>query len=134
MASHHLLFSMALGMQVIVTSVYWTLLHRDVMANNKGHMGAMIYQCLAHSLPALACLYNLCVTDFIYYRGIDKLSVGLSVFYLLLNFTMTKITGNVTYFFLSWKDPTTSAFVCLLCVTIPLGFNHMLALGTEFIK
>ena len=134
MASHHLLFSIALIMQVIIVGVYWTMLHEDTMARNKAHTGALIYQCLVHSLPALGCFYNLTVTDFIFYRGIEKLCYGLGVFYLLVNFAMTKITGNVTYWFLSWKDPTHSFIFVVIALGGTSVFIRILANITEAAK
>merc|ERR1712160_180202 len=110
------------------------MLHKDVMARNKGHTGALVYQCLAHSLPAIGCIYNLTVTDFIFYRGIDKLCVSLCVFYLLVNFSMTMITGNVTYWFLSWKDPKITIIVVVVALGSIFGFIRFLASFTENAK
>ena len=104
------------------------------MARNRGHIGAQIYQCLAHAVPGIACFYNLCATDFIFNKRLDRLFFFIAVIYLSINFTITKLTGNITYWFLAWKDPTVSVVAVILSCGGPMVFCHLLAHLTQFMK
>ena len=134
MASHHLLFSLALIIQLIVTVVYWTMLHKTVMQRNSHMKGACLYQWLAHTIPVFGIAYNFTVTDFLFYRGLKRLFMLILFCYLSLNFTMTMVTGNVTYWFLAWKDPMLSIIVILLCISGILIIINLLAFITEVLK
>ena len=112
MALNHLLFSMASLAEIIICSIYWTLLHQNVMRKNAHSTAQMAYQCYAHALPGLATLINFCLTDVLYYRKQFKLWYVFLFIFCVTNYHGVKKSGvEEAYSFLTWQDPTETAIV-----------------------
>ena len=122
MALNHALMSLAIIMQLVITVVYWTMLHKEVIKKNSHNMTAVVYQYAAHSLPAIACTYNLSVTDFLFYRGYTTFVLSIGVLFLGINFVSYLVTGHVTYWFLNWSDPMLSIIASTSLLTLGVGF------------
>ena len=73
MALNHLFFAMSGVAEIVICSVYWSLLHKNVMRKNAHSPAQQAYQCYAHALPGIASLLNFWVTDVLYYRKLFKL-------------------------------------------------------------
>ena len=81
--------SLAIIGQVLVSTVYWTTLHREMVKRNTKHPGRLVYGYLCHSLPAIACFYNVAVTDFIFYRRFVRVALFMCYLYLGVNYATT---------------------------------------------
>mmetsp|Transcript_14055 Transcript_14055/g.16770 ORF Transcript_14055/g.16770 Transcript_14055/m.16770 type:complete len:89 (+) Transcript_14055:178-444(+) len=68
------------------------------------------------------------------YRRLGKVVVPIGIFYLMVNFVTTKMSGNVTYWFLSWKDPLVSGCAVVIGLGGALAFIYLLAIASELAK
>ena len=134
MALNHIVFSVALILLLIIMIVYWGLLWKGIKARNRGNHAVLLYQVCCHSIPAIAQTYNFIVTDLLMYRGLTKIVLPLGILYFAVNFVMTQLTGNVTYWFLAWKSPLVSAIAIVLGLGCPYIIIHLLAIGSELAK
>ena len=133
MAFNHIILSVAIVLELIVTIVYWTLVHKDVMRRNAGNPLALYYQYAAHTIPTLSCLYNFWATDFLFYRRYSRVLVCLTTIYLSVNCLTTKMTGNISYWFLRFDD-LLSLYICLFFVASSIFIPYGLANLSECIK
>ena len=124
---------MALIVEVIVTLVFWILLSPLINFEKIGT--ALYYQVIIdHSLP-LACLlidYSINAVPIIRRHLIGILIYG--VIYLLINFSIVKITGYAVYPFLKWNDWSSILISAFLIVFSGITFLLLYLLNTKKLK
>ena len=133
MAFNHIMLSLAIVTEIIVSIVYWSVIHKDVMEKSKGNSELMFYNYISHILPNIACAYNFLVTDFLFYRGYSRFLFIMTGVYLFVNFLKTKMTGNVAYWFLRFDD-LLSVYICIFFLSLAVFLPYGLANLTEFLK
>ena len=134
MAINHFLFTFAILAQSIITIIYWTLLHKSVIKKNSHNITAVIYQYASHSIPAIACLYNVLATDFLFYRGYVPCLVVIGIIFLSTSYISYLISGHVTYWFLDWSDPKKAVPAGALIIGLGGGLILLYSNVTEIIK
>ena len=133
MAFNHLMMSLSIVVELVVTFVYWTMVHKQVMKSNEGNLPAIYYAYAAHIIPSLTCLYNFLVTDFLFYRSYSAVLFILTGVYLSVNCIKTKLTGNIAYWFLRFDDML-SIYVVIFFMSAAIFIPFGLASLTEFVK
>ena len=87
----------------MVVLVYWSVLHKSVMAEYADDAVAQWHFTLVHILPALTVLTNFTLTEIVFKD--DHITVLPWVYGLtfgLINYTATRLFGEPIYFFLTW--------------------------------
>ena len=96
------------------------------MKSNRHSKLGIIYQYYAHIVPAIACAYNFIATDFLFHRGYTGVLLVFAIIFFIVNFATTKLTGNFSYWFLTWEDPYASALVvCFFLAVIKIMVNFL---------
>ena len=103
MAINHILITLSVILQSVITSVFWIFLWEDVQRRNIGMPLRVEYQVLLHTIPALAALVNFLITDVILYRDHVYLIWAFEIIYMGSNFMLVKVFGNKPiYWFMTW--------------------------------
>ena len=134
MAWNHALLSCSVLLMCIIMPVYWSMVHQSILQRNVGNHIKVAYTYYTHTVPAAACLYNFTVTDFLFSRSYAKFTVFLVGVFMTINFTVTQLTGIITYQFLKWQDPIESVCVVTLFTLLALGLVYLLAFVSEISK
>ena len=111
MATLNISFELAIVFQLIVVSVYWTIVHETVLIEVKGNTHALIQTYCSHSIPFLATMINFFITDIVFKLSHVKYLCPVGLFYLLTNYLTTLYRGHPVYFFLPW-DSINSVYIC----------------------
>ena len=118
MAINHMLITLSIILQSIITFVFWVFLWEDVYRRNQGVPLRVEYQVLLHSIPAVAALINFIITDVIFYRNHVYLVWTFEILYMTSNLILVRVFGNrPIYWFMTWQDPQQSTIVVLLFLT-----------------
>ena len=114
----HLMYTIAILFNLVVVSIYWTVIHPETMPKHRKNGPPLRVTCqyMIHIIPAICCLINTIITNLVLLNGILTTILKLSTFYLLINFTATKYHGTPIYSFLSWESWETPAIVVGLLV------------------
>lgn len=108
-AWHNLLYSLAIVFNLIVMSVYWTLLHAEFIEQYKGDAVKQSYQWTCHTVPGLICLINTTVTKCVMKRGLIKVFILIALVYVCNNYLAVRKTGKAIYSFMTFEDPVETA-------------------------
>merc|ERR1739844_652528 len=79
MAINHAFMSLAIFSMLIIVPIYWTMCHPKAMERAGDNQFEKLYQCVAHTMPPIACIYNSLATDFIFYRGYARVCFGIAI-------------------------------------------------------
>lgn len=84
-ALHHVIYTLSIVMNMIVMSVYWTILHSGQMAEYSAadQWGKRLHERTVHSLPGTVCLINLLVSRIRLKQGFWKVIVVVVIIYSL---------------------------------------------------
>ena len=116
MALNHALISFTIVLQIFVTFKYWFLSSaKDVMKSHMHKDIANFYQYCAHIIPAFACLYNFCITDFLFYRRYAGVLLILTLAYFAMIYANTQLNGNKQEK-LRWVDYRMILHIAYLCL------------------
>ena len=81
---------------------------------------------MLHTIPEIAAITNLVLTDVILYRNHAIFVMSFEAIYLICNFILVRVMGNdPVYWFMTWEDPLQSGLVCLAL----FGFGYLLVEG-----
>jgi hypothetical protein len=124
LALHHILYTLAILMNFVTVSIYWSLIHMQVVGTVKSKLQLLdLYT--AHIVPGLVCILNSYHTNAVLSRKNVKHVAGLLIFYGLINLAETKYTGEPLYYFLTWESIDSVVissgillFVCLAYVLL----------------
>ena len=128
LACHHILFSTSLFANIVVTTIYWPLLHSqyisiEEIAENPVRI-AVAYG--MHSMPIIGSIYNFRTIDAVLKASHAKALIPGVALYLYTNYRATRLSGQTLYWFLTWED-WRSAFVVIGLYTLLLGAFHLCA-------
>ena len=59
----HILYMLSIMMNIVVMSVYWTILHSDLMKDEGKELGRAVHLVLVHSLPGTISFINAYITN-----------------------------------------------------------------------
>merc|ERR1739844_245846 len=133
MAINHAFMSLAIFSMLIIAPIYWTMCHPKAMERAGDNQFEKLYQCVAHIMPPIACIYNFLATDFIFYRGYARVCLGIAILYLSMSLAKAKLTGQSVYWFLTWNDYLSICVATTACIA-SVGLPYALALATESLK
>ena len=135
LAWHHILFSASLFSNIVVTTIYWPLLHRTYIAREEIATNpirlAVAYG--MHSIPILGSIYNFRTIDAVMKASHAKALIPVIVAYLYTNYRATLLAGQTLYWFLTWEDWTT-AVVCIFLTALFLGAFKLCAKATTMLR
>ena len=128
LAFHHILFSTSLFANIVVTTIYWPLLHSqyisiEEIAANPIRI-AVAYG--MHSMPIIGSIYNFRTIDAVLKASHAKALIPGVAVYLYTNYIATRLSGQNLYWFLTWED-WRSAFVVIGLYTLLPGAFHLCA-------
>ncbi len=134
-AWHHILFSASLFSNIVVTTIYWPLLHstyiaREEIATNPIRL-AVAYG--MHSIPILGSIYNFRTIDAVLKASHSKALIPVIAAYLYTNYRATLLAGQTLYWFLTWEDWTT-AVVCIFLTAFFLSAFQLCAWATTVLR
>ena len=105
-----MLFEVSLIMNIVVVSVYWSMLHKESIDDCKGDIKKIINVYWAHLVPGFSVAANFAMTDVVlrstHYKGL----VVIAIIYGVVNYFETISRGKPLYSFLTWED-STSVFI-----------------------
>ena len=133
LAAHHIIFSLIMPMNLLVTSVYWTCLREVALATFANTATKAFHSGVVHLLPLLCTLANFAVTDIVMKASHGLLLLPFAFAYGYANYLTTKMQGYPVYPFLDWKDSTSFAVFGGLCSATLLAF-FALSYLTKLIK
>ena len=130
----HVIFEIAFTYQLIITSVYWMLLHDTYQDYFNEHgLVTYIYSWWNHSGP-MACMiiqFLLCKKEMFLSDLSYLLIYGLA--YVLNNFVQTKLFDREPYFFLTWEGFDSIAAVIIIIFTVTLVVYYMIAKVSQIV-
>ena len=140
MAMNHSLMSLAILVQIIDLTIFW-LTGSSKIKSNKHSQLMVIYQYILHTVPAIACLYNFLITDFLFYRKYYKVCLSLTVLYFAGNFIKDRVLYEIDVTekrrhraqLLKWDDKWSMYLIAVTCC-ISIIIPYILAPCTEVIK
>mmetsp|Transcript_18641 Transcript_18641/g.17727 ORF Transcript_18641/g.17727 Transcript_18641/m.17727 type:complete len:145 (+) Transcript_18641:318-752(+) len=142
MAWHHLLFELSLILNIVITVVYWSLLHEELVLFYADDDLRFFQVCVVHLLPLCCSIINLFITDIVFIQSHAYYLLYVAVVYSAVNFVSTKMKGEPVYSFLTWEDSNSLIMVggifggalfmfkCLVLMTESLK-NRSASLGNK---
>ena len=107
LAWHHLLFEVSFIMNIVVVTVYWSMLHKESLADCQNDPYKIVNVYWAHIMPGFSIAANFAMTDVVirgsHYKGL----VVIAALYGYVNYKETKARNKPLYHFLHWNDYTT---------------------------
>ncbi len=94
-------------MNIVVVSVYWSMLHQASIDDCEGNLLKIINVYWAHLVPCFSVAVNFAMTDVVIRSSHYKGLVFIAVFYGFVNYYETKVRGKPLYWFMTWEDSTT---------------------------
>ena len=79
-ASHNFLYFGSLISNIVVMSVYWTILHEQALQEFGNNPGKRLHLYTVHVFPGFACLLNVISTNCVPKRSLWKAIIGVGVF------------------------------------------------------
>ena len=133
-SAHHVLYSLSMVMNVVVMSVYWTLLHSDQVRIHQndpgvGH-GRVIHMKLAHSVPGSVCFINAFITNTKLKPSFWRVISGVTLIYGTFIYLFWKITGRIQYSFLDFNQGY-SAFWHILAINLGATLFYFVAASVD---
>lgn len=130
---HHFFYSLSFLLNIIVTSVYWTLLNPNTVIVYKDQLMILFEQWLVHSVPLLTCMTNTYLTNCVLSRRLLRPLQAIGMIYLGINFCQTKVLGEPVYKFLNWQDTSSLVMVFGLLFSFSLTYIAFCKMD-EYIK
>ena len=114
------LLQFTLSINVVITIVYWTTVHPEIMKNDPKmqETGEYIMQWLIHTTPMICLAVNVALSRISFHYSDALTTLLLTSFYMCINFGYVKVSGNVIYHFLPWNNAEsykTAVFLLGLC-------------------
>lgn len=106
LALHHVIFEISFMMNLIVVTVFWSILYDEAIEQCEGDEGKIINVYLAHIGPGVSALINFLLTDVVVRAAHVKMVVVIAVAYGYVNYLEVKRMGMPLYWFLTWEDET----------------------------
>mmetsp|Transcript_14175 Transcript_14175/g.13747 ORF Transcript_14175/g.13747 Transcript_14175/m.13747 type:complete len:149 (-) Transcript_14175:28-474(-) len=116
MAWHHILFQLSFIMNLVITPVYFIIIHPLVLQKYADDPWRLMWLRTIHVLPLTSSLINLYLTNIVFIRRHQWYLIYFGVIYFSINFLATKYRGKPLYPFLTWDSYTSLLMVLLLYV------------------
>ena len=133
LAVHHTLFEVIVPINLMVTTVYWSLLSESVLAMHANNPAFYLNSVLVHSVPLVATIANFCVTDIVFKPSHCLGYVPIGFLYCSLNYYATVTSGKPVYWFLDWQDYK-SVLICASLLTSVIAFFLFMSRFTQSVR
>jgi len=134
LAIHHLLYTIVIVMQIVVTSVYWSLMHEGLMKKYEGKLKQQIVNgYLIHIIPQIICFSNAYMTNTVLSSKLLKIVVIGGVFFSINNCASTLMRGKPVYPILPWDSMNSVYFCIVLLIATSTLYGAMCKLD-EYLK
>ena len=114
LAGLHILSEFALICNLVVFTVYWSVIHSEIIHKYEGWRKFNFY--LVHITPLVGIVFTRMTTSIYVNPGHWKLFVPVSLIYAAINFMETKRSGKAVYWFLTWEDHNSVIIILALNV------------------
>merc|ERR1719469_195001 len=124
LAWYHALFEVNCGLHLSVVTLYWSLLHKDLIDKFKDDQVLVFHLYCVHSFPAIAFLIDYAMLDIkMVAWHAPYLYVPVTIVYGITNYFFTfYIMGEPLYWFITWEDYKSYVIMAVLCVAFSLIF------------
>ena len=131
--AHHILFEIVTPLNILVTTVYWSILRERALATFATTKILALHSGIIHLMPMVCNLICFSVTDVSIKASHGLGLLPLCILYGYSNYQVTKAQGYPVYHFLTWEDET--SFLIFGCITMAGLLSYMLlAVLTKLIK
>ena len=121
LASLHTLIEFNMSMELIITVVYWQMIHEDVVVKlqDQGDDLSIFINVYIHFLPLVSMASLVVFSNIRFQARHFPFTLVVSTGFILVNFTAVKITGVVYYSFFPFDDVQSwvTALVLVLCAS-----------------
>ena len=132
----HILFEISFTYQLLITVVYWSLLHSTAPFQEGFRTRGLpyyIYSCWNHSGPIFCMAVQFVMYKKVFITSDLKYLIGFGLSYILNNFLQTKWFVREPYFFLTWEGIDSLAAVGVICI-VSLAIYYPLAKLSELVS
>jgi hypothetical protein len=133
LAVHHLLFEMAVLMNLVVMSIYWGSLHEQSVKDVHGNFWELVNLYWTHLVPFTSVVLNFSLTDIVVRASHARIILPVGITYAYINYLEVKRLGYPLYFFWTWEDYTSVVVLFVLMATFMIVF-FMLEKFTVWLK
>ena len=113
LACMHIIFEVAFAFNLIIVTVYWTVLHVHVIDDFEGASRLAMY--LTHIFPAISLYFSWLSSENLYLSASHHiLFLPIAIAYSIFNYYVTKLIGKPIYYFITWEDHTTLLIIAAL--------------------
>ena len=103
MAWNHFLFELGLLFEIIISLVYWILIHHHNIARNL-EWDNMFHKIIGHSIPMVSMVINFLITDIVLVRDHISFLYKFGLFYIFINYVGFLYKGHPLYPFMMWDS------------------------------
>ena len=104
LASHHMLYTLSIFMNLVTMMVYWGLLHEECPQKYGPEQMNIFVKCYnCHIVPPLVCAVNSLMTNCKLSAKYIPVLISFGLFYGGVNCYTTKVTGKPVYGFMTWQ-------------------------------
>ena len=125
LVAHHVLFEIITPMNILVTLVWWSVLRKETIEDYRHSPVELVHAFAIHSVPILANWITFSVTDIVFKASHCLVLAPIGVIYSYFNYCTVMRTGEPVYWFLDWKDSTSSIVVTVMTLSCMLFFLFM---------
>ena len=103
-ALHHIFYCFSILCNVLVVTIYWTVLHHKALVQFQDFPKRQAYMYTVHSVPAVVCMINTWVTRAVMKKAIVKGIIVFAMVYISANYYHVARGGKPIYWFLAFDD------------------------------
>ncbi|TNV76366.1 hypothetical protein FGO68_gene17695 [Halteria grandinella] len=124
---NYLLLEFVFSMEMVITVIYWTVLHDMIMAKLKaeGNEHGIPLQIGIHSVPLIAVCCNVVLSKVRFDPGSWKITFVATTIFMFVNYGGKEFTGKPLYPFLPWDGSFRTYFNAVFLVLISTVLNYL---------
>ena len=123
--AHHVLFEVFVPLNLLITTVYYSVLVGPVIASCNGDYIWMLHSYLIHIVPLASTILLYSVTDIVMVAEHAKVLFPIGIVYGFYNYYVVASTGELIYWFLTWEDLTSPLIIIGLDLACYAFFSAM---------
>ena len=125
-----MLYTISLICNLVVMTVYWSILHSEQMEIHMRDPGVGPARCfhlkIVHTIPGITCLINSYITKCLLKPPFYKSITAISMIYTLFVYAFYLTTGRIQYSFLKFDTQPIQAFSNVLIINLSATLLYML--------
>ena len=116
--AHHVFYTIAIVGNLIVTTVYWPLLHAKTLQRHSASPIKQWHAVAIHSVPMIVCASNAAVTNTVLGRDFYRIWTVISFCFILMWLYVGQVLGRNVYWFLDFKDKPLQAVGVSIAIVV----------------